>query len=83
MIDKSKIIDVIKKSDDEFDRIEVNQLLQNKIDIPGCHIKLLQQRLRDFEEGNMVFHNWEEVKNSIFAHNELRNLKNNTNKTQK
>ncbi|HEY5465127.1 MAG TPA: addiction module protein [Hanamia sp.] len=67
MIDKSKIIDAIKKTDDEFILTEINQLLQHEIEIPDWHKKVLQQRLKDFEEGNVVFHNWEEVKNSIFA----------------
>jgi hypothetical protein len=36
MIDKSKIIDAIKKTDDEFVLEEINQLLQNEIKIPDC-----------------------------------------------
>ena len=67
MTDKSKIIDSPKKRDDEFALAEINQLLQSEIDIPDWHTKVLQQRLKDFEEGNMVFHNWRDVKNSIFA----------------
>jgi len=46
---------------------EINQLLQNEVNIPDWHTKVLQQRLKDFEEGNVVFHNWKDVKNSIFA----------------
>lgn len=67
MIDKSKIIDALKKTDDEFVLEEINQLLQNEVNIPDWHTKVLQQRLKDFEEGNVVFHNWKDVKNSIFA----------------
>lgn len=67
MIDKSKIIDAINKTDDEFVLTAINQLLQNESDIPGWHIKILQQRLKDLEEGNAVFHNWEDVRSSIFT----------------
>ena len=67
MIDKSKIINIIKKTDYEFILEEINQLLNHEISIPNWHKKVLKQRLKDFEEGNMVFHNWEDVKHSIFA----------------
>lgn len=67
MIDKSKIIDAIKKTDDEFVLTAINQLLQNGSDIPDWHIEVLQQRLKDIEDGNAVFHNWEHVRNSIFT----------------
>ena len=67
MIDKSKIIDAIKKTDDEFVLEEINQLLQNEVNIPDWHIKVLQERIKDFEEGNTVFHNWEDVRKSVFA----------------
>lgn len=67
MIDKSKIIDTIKKKDDEFVLEEINLLLNHEINIPNRPRKVLKQRLKDFEEDNMVFHNWEDVKNSIFA----------------
>ena len=49
MIDKSKIIDAIKKTDDEFVLEEINQLLQNEVNIPDWHIKVLQERIKDFE----------------------------------
>ena len=67
MIDKSKIIDAIKKTEDEYVLEEINQLLQNEINIPDWHKKVLQQRLQDIEEGNAVFHNWEDIRNSIFV----------------
>lgn len=67
MIDKAKIIDAIKKTDDEFILSEINQLLQNEIDIPNWHKKVLKQRLKDFEEGNAVFHDWEDVRKSVFT----------------
>lgn len=67
MIDKSKIIDAINKTEDEFLLEEINQLLENKIDYPEWHKRILAKRLKDFEEGNSIFYNWEEVKNSIFT----------------
>ena len=67
MIDKSKIIDAIKKTDDEFVLSAIDQLLKKGNDIPDWHTKVLRQRLKDIEEGNAVFHNWEDVRNSIFT----------------
>jgi hypothetical protein len=67
VIDKSKIIDAIKKTDNEFVLSAIDQLLQKGSNIPDWHTKVLQQRLKDIEEGNAVFHNWEDVSNSIFT----------------
>lgn len=66
MIDKSKIIDAIKKTDNEFVLEEINQILQNEINIPDWHIKVLKQRMKDFEDGKAIFHNWEDVRKSVF-----------------
>lgn len=65
-IDKSKIIEAIEKTDDEFVLTTINQLLQNDNVIPDWHIEVLQKRLKDMEEGKTVFQNWDDVKNSIF-----------------
>jgi hypothetical protein len=67
MIDKSKIIDAIKKTDDEFVLTAINEILQEGSNIPDWHIEVLKQRIKDMEEGNAVFHNWDDVRNSIFA----------------
>ncbi len=66
-IDKSKIIEAIEKTDDEFVLTTINQLLQNDNVIPDWHIKVLRKRLKDMEEGKTVFLNWEDVKDSIFT----------------
>lgn len=67
MIDKSKIIEAIKNTDDEFVLTTINEILKNESDIPDWHIEVLQQRLKDMEEGKAVFHNWDEVRTSIFT----------------
>ncbi len=66
-IDKSKIIEAIEKTDDEFVLTTINQLLQNDNVIPNWHIEVLKKRLKDMEEGKTVFLNWEDVKNSVFS----------------
>ncbi len=66
-IDKSKIIEAIEKTDDEFVLTTINQLLQNDNIIPDWHIEVLKNRLKNMEEGKTVFLNWEDVKNSIFT----------------
>ncbi len=65
-IDKSKIIEAINNTDDELVLTAINQLLQNETPIPDWHIKELQKRLKNMEEGKTVFVNWDEVKDSIF-----------------
>ena len=65
-IDKSKIIEAINNTDDEFVLTTINQLLQTENTIPGWHIEELQKRLKNMEEGKTVFINWDDVKDSIF-----------------
>ena len=67
MIDKSKIIDAIKKTDDEFVLTAINEILEKRNDTPDWHIEVLRQRLKDMEEGNAVFHNWDDIRDSIFT----------------
>lgn len=67
MTDKSKIIEAIKKTDDEFVLPAINEILQNGSNVPDWHLEELQKRLKDIEEGNAVFHNCDDVRNSIFA----------------
>lgn len=66
VIDKSKIIEAIEKTDDEFVLTTINQILQTDTSIPDWHIEELQKRLKDMEEGKTVFLNWDDVKNSVF-----------------
>ena len=65
-IDKAKIIEAIKNTDDEVILTTINQLLQTDNPIPNWHIEELQKRLKNMEEGKTVFINWDDVKNSIF-----------------
>lgn len=67
-IDKSKIIEAINKTDDEFVLTTINQILQTDTPIPDWHIEELQKRLKDMEEGKTVFLNWDDVKNSVFKY---------------
>ncbi len=66
-LDKSKIISAINETDDERILFAINRLLQIAEDIPEWHKPVLEQRLKDMEEGKAVFHNWEEIKSSLFA----------------
>ena len=65
-IDKAKIIEAIKNTDDEFVLTTIEQLLQTDTLIPDWHIEELQKRLKNMEEGKTVFVSWDDVKNSIF-----------------
>jgi len=68
MIDKAEIIEAIKRTDDENLLNAINQMLQKNNKIPDWHIEELRKRMKDIEEGNAVFHDWEEVKDSIFLY---------------
>jgi hypothetical protein len=65
-IDKAKIIEAINNTDDEFVLTTINQLLQTDNHILDWHIKELQKRLKNMDEGKTIFLNWDDVKNSIF-----------------
>lgn len=65
-IDKSKIIEAIRNTDDEFVLTTINQLLHTDNPIPDWHIEELQKRLKNMEEGKTLFVNWDDVKDSIF-----------------
>lgn len=64
--DKSKIISAINETDDERILFAINRLLKIDEDIPEWHKSVLEQRLKDIEEGKAVFHNWDEIKSSLF-----------------
>lgn len=67
VIDKTKIIAAISETEDERILFAINRLLQiNEDDIPESHKEILQQRLKDIEEGKAVFHNWDDIKDSLF-----------------
>lgn len=66
MIDKAEIIKAIKNTDDENLLAAINQMLQKRTEIPDWHLEELRKRMKDIEEGNAVFHDWEDVKDSIF-----------------
>lgn len=65
-IDKARIIEAIQQTDDERILFAINRLLQIEDEIPAWHKQVLDQRLKDIEEGKAIFHSWEEVKDSIF-----------------
>lgn len=67
-IDKTKIIEAIRQTDDERILFAINRLLQIEEDeIPEWHKEIVAQRLEDIEEGRAVFHSWDEVKKEIFG----------------
>lgn len=67
-IDKTKIIEAIQQTDDEWVLLAINRLLQiEDEEIPEWHKQIVEQRLKDIEEGRAVFHNWDEVKKEIFG----------------
>lgn len=66
-IDKAKIIEAIRQTDDERILFAINRLLQIEEDIPDWHKAIVEQRWRDMREGRAVFHSWDEVKKEIFG----------------
>lgn len=68
IIDKVKIIEAIQQTDDEWVLLAINRLLQiEEEEIPEWHKEVVEQRLKDIEEGKAVFHSWDEVKKEIFG----------------
>lgn len=66
-IDKAKIIEAIQQTNDERILFAINRLLQiEEEEIPGWHKEILAQRLKDIEEGRVIFHSWDDVKKEIF-----------------
>ncbi len=65
-IDKSKIIEAINQTDDERILFAINRLLKIDDDIPEWHKPILEQRLKDIQEGKAIFHDWDEIKSSLF-----------------
>lgn len=67
-IDKSKIIEAINQTDDDRILFAIERLLQidDMEDIPEWHKTILNQRIKEVEEGKAVFYNWEDVKGEIF-----------------
>lgn len=65
-IDKEQLIEAIRETDDERILFAISRLLQVDDDIPEWHKDILQQRLKDIEEGKAVFHDWDEIKDSLF-----------------
>ena len=66
-IDKTKIIEAIRQTDDEWVLLAINRLLKIEEDIPEWHKEILSQRLKDIEEGRAVFHSWDDVKKEVFG----------------
>lgn len=62
VIDKARIIEAIRETDDERILFAINRLLQIEDDVPEWHKEVLKQRLKDIEEGKAVFHYWEKSK---------------------
>ena len=68
-IDKAKIIEAIQQTEDERILFAINRLLQieeEDEDIPEWHKEILEQRLKDIEEGRAVFHKWDDIKDRLF-----------------
>jgi len=66
-VDKAKIIAAINETDDERILFAINRLLQIEDDeIPEWHKQELDRRLKEIEEGKAVFHNWDDIKDSLF-----------------
>jgi hypothetical protein len=65
-IDKEQLIEAIRETDDERILFAISRLLLVDEDIPEWHKEILQQRLKDIEEGKTVFHDWDEIKDSLF-----------------
>ena len=65
-IDKDQLIEAIRETDDERILFAISRWLQVDDEIPGWHKDVLQQRLKDIEEGKVVFHNWNDIKNDLF-----------------
>ena len=65
-IDKSKIIEAINLTDDERIFFAINRLLKIDDDMSEFHIPILEQRLKDIQEGKAIFHDWDEIKSSLF-----------------
>jgi hypothetical protein len=66
-IDKEQLIEAIRETDDERILFAISRLLQIDEDIPEWHKEILQQRMKDIEEGKTVFHDWDEIKNDILS----------------
>jgi hypothetical protein len=65
-IDKEQLIEAIRETEDERILFAISRLLQVDEEIPEWHKEILQQRLKDIEEGKAVFHDWDEIKDSLF-----------------
>ena len=66
-IDKARIIAAIKEMDDERILFAIERLLQiDTEDVPEWHKRTLEQRIKEIEEGNAVFHNWDQIKDALF-----------------
>ncbi len=68
VIDKTRMIEAIQQTDNEWVLLAINRLLQiEEEEIPEWHKEIVEQRLKDIEEGKAVFHSWDEVKKEIFG----------------
>jgi Putative addiction module component. len=65
-IDKEQLIEAIRETNDERILFAISRLLQVDDDIPEWHKDIVQQRLKDIEEGKAVFHNWNDIKDDLF-----------------
>lgn len=65
---KAKIIEAIRQTDDEWVLLAINRRLQiEEEENPERHKEIVNQRLKDIQEGKAVFHSWDEVKKDIFG----------------
>lgn len=68
VVDKTKIIEAIQQTDDEWMLLAINRLLRiEEEEIPGWHIEVVNQRLKDIEEGRAVFQSREDVRKEVFG----------------
>lgn len=68
VIDKTKIIEAIQQTEDEWVLLAINRLLRiEEEEIPEWHKEIVEQRLKDIEDGKAVFHSWDDVKKEIFG----------------
>jgi hypothetical protein len=66
-IDKSKIIEAIKETDDERILFAINRLLQiDEENIPEWHKEIVEQRWKEMQGGKAEFTRWEDIKDTIF-----------------
>lgn len=67
VIDKERIIEAIRQSDDERILFAIGRLLQiDDEEIPEWHKEIVEQRWKEMKEGKVKFQKWEDVKNKIF-----------------